>query len=374
MPALFQPLPLRGLQISNRVVVSPMCQYSAVDGTAQLWHTVHYGQLAMASAGMLMLEATAVEAAGRITPSCLGLYSDANEAALARVLRDIRDINPSAVVPVCIQLGHAGRKASSFEPWNGGQQVPLDAGGWDTVAPSAIPHLDGETSPVALTTADLKTLTQTFVTAVERSEKLGIDAIELHAAHGYLLHQFLSPVSNQRTDEYGGSLENRMRYPLELFAAMRDAWPADKPLGVRISASDWDANSSWDIAESVEFCKQLEAAGCDWIDASSGGVSKDQKIALKPGYQVHFAEAIRKAISIPVMAVGLITEATQAEDIVKNNQADMVALARAFLYNPRWVWHAAAELGATVVAPQQYWRSSPPSVGRVFGDTKIGMR
>ncbi len=374
MSALFQPLPLRGLQINNRVVVSPMCQYSALDGTAQSWHSVHYGQLALASAGLLMLEATAVEAAGRITPSCLGLYNDENEAAIARLLKGIRELNPSTIVPVCIQLGHAGRKASSFEPWNGGQQVPMNAGGWDTVAPSSIPHLDGETHPVALTMDDLNALSQTFVKAVERSDRLGIEAIELHAAHGYLLHQFLSPVSNQRNDEFGGSLENRMRYPLALFAAMRAAWPNDKPMGVRISASDWDSNSSWDITESTEFAKRLETAGCDWIDVSSGGVSKDQKIELKPGYQTHFAEAIKKSVSMPVMAVGLITDATQAEAIIQNNQADMVALARAFLYNPRWVWHAAAELGATVVAPQQYWRCSPPEVGRVFGDTKIGMR
>lgn len=374
MSALFQPLALRGLQISNRVIVSPMCQYSAIDGTAQPWHTVHYGQLALASAGMLMLEATAVEDIGRITPSCLGLYSDENEAALKDVLQVVKEINPLTKVPVCIQLGHAGRKASSFEPWNSGQQVPLDTGGWNTVAPDAIPHLDGEHAPIALDKDALKQLTQTFITAVERSEKLAIDAIELHAAHGYLLHQFLSPVSNQRTDEYGGSLENRMRYPLELFNAMRNAWPENKPMGVRISASDWDAQSSWDIEESIELCKQLEKAGCDWIDVSSGGVSQHQKIDLKPGYQTHFSEAIKKTISIPVMAVGLITEAQQADAIVQNDQADMVALARALLYNPRWVWHAAAELGATVDAPQQYWRSSPQSAGRVFGDTKIGQR
>jgi len=351
-----------------------MCQYSSINGSARPWHTVHYGQLALASAGMLILEATAVEAIGRITPGCLGLYNDENETALKHIMQTIRGINPLTTVPVCMQLGHAGRKASSYEPWNGGQLVPAADGGWDTVAPSAVPHLEGETAPIALDKDALSRLTDTFITAVKRSHALGIDAIELHAAHGYLLHQFLSPVSNRRDDEYGGSLENRMRYPLELFSAMRDAWPTEKPMGIRISASDWDSNSSWGINESIEFCKQLELAGCDWIDVSSGGVSQHQKIELKPAYQAHFAEAIKKSVSLPIMTVGLITEAQQAENIIQSGQADMVALARAFLYNPRWVWHAAAELGATVNAPQQYWRSSPQSAGRVFGDTQTGQR
>lgn len=374
MPALFQPLTIRQLTLTNRVVVSPMCQYSAVNGTAQTWHTVHYGQLALASAGLLMLEATAVDAIGRITPSCLGLYNDENEAAIDNALRGIRGLNPAGHVPVCIQLAHAGRKASSYEPWNGGQLVSQEAGGWQTVGPSALPHLAQETPPTALDQQALDALTQSFLLALERSDRLGIDAVEVHAAHGYLLHQFLSPVSNNRTDEYGGTLENRMRYPLQLFTAMRNAWPDHKPMGVRISASDWDQASSWDINESCEFAKRLEAAGCDWIDVSSGGVSSNQKIELKPGYQTHFAADIKKHLDIPVMAVGLITQAQQAESIISEGQADMVALARAFLYNPRWVWHAAAELGASVTAPSQYWRCSPQSAGRVFGDTKIGMR
>ena len=351
-----------------------MCQYSAVNGTAQHWHTVHYGQLALASAGMLIMEATAVEAIGRITPSCLGLYSDENEAAIADLLQGLRSLNPSVTVPVCLQLAHAGRKASSYEPWNGGQLVPQHDGGWQTVAPSAVPHLENEIPPTALDQQALDALTESFLRALRRADKLGFDAIELHAAHGYLLHQFLSPVSNTRTDAYGGTLENRMRYPLELFTALRSAWPDHKPLGVRISASDWDEQSSWDITEAIEFCKKLQALGCDWIDVSSGGVSRHQKIALKPGYQTHFASAIKGSVDIPVMAVGLITEAQQAESIIADGQADMVALARAFLYNPRWVWHAAAELGAATHAPSQYWRCSPQSAGRIFGDTKIGMR
>jgi len=298
---------------------------------------------------------------GRITPGCLGLYSDENESALAEVIKHCRSLNPHQYLPIAIQLGHAGRKGSSYEPWNGGQQVPLDKGGWEAVAPSAVTHLEGELAPRE-------------ITAVQRSERLGIDAIEMHAAHGYLLHEFLSPVANHRSDEYGGSLENRMRYPLEVFAAMRAAWPEDKPLGVRLSASDWDSQSSWDINESIEFSIALAALGADWIDVSSGGASRNQKITLKPGYQVHFAEAIKKAVDIPVMAVGLITEAQQAEDIIGNGQADMVALARGLLYNPRWVWHAAAQLGATVSAPPQYWRSAPHGTNDLYGEISGGQR
>lgn len=374
MSVLFQPISLRKLTLPNRVVVSPMCQYSAIDGSAQPWHNIHLGQLAMASAGLLMIEATGVEDIGRITPGCLGLYSDENEAALKQTIGHCRSLIPDKHLPIAIQLGHAGRKASSYEPWNGGQQIPLESGGWTAVAPSAVAHQDGELAPRALSRDGLKALTGRFVDAVHRSERLGIDAIEVHAAHGYLLHQFLSPVANQRSDEYGGSLENRMRYPLEVFDAMRAAWPDDKPMGIRISASDWDSDSSWDIDEAIEFCKVLAEQNIDWIDVSSGGVSSNQQIKLKPGYQVHFAQAIKQAVDVPIMAVGLITEAQQAQDIIQNGQADMVALARGFLYNPRWVWHAAAELGATVNAPRQYWRSAPHGVKDLYGETKTGQR
>jgi len=328
----------------------------------------------MASAGMLILEATAIEDIGRITPSCLGLYNDDNEAALSALLTKLHDIVPGNSTPVCIQLGHAGRKASSYEPWNTGAQISLNEGGWEAIAPSALAHHKDELPPRELSIAALESTKQKFLTAVMRSDKLGIDAIELHAAHGYLLHQFLSPIANQRTDHYGGTLENRMRFPLELFAAMRKVWPGHKPMGLRLSASDWDSKSSWDIDEAIVFSKALEELGCDWIDVSSAGVSRNQKISLKPGYQVHFAAAIKQAIDIPVMAVGLITEPAQAEEILQQGSADMIALARALLYNPRWVWHAAAQLGASVTAPQQYWRSTPSDVGRLFGDTKIGQR
>jgi NADPH2 dehydrogenase len=351
-----------------------MCQYSAVDGNAQPWHDVHCGQLALASAGMLVIEATAVEAIGRITPGCLGVYSDDNTERLTALVKRLRDLNPQATLPLCIQLGHAGRKASSHVPWNTGLQIPMDAGGWEAVAPSAVPHRANEQPPRALTLSELQTLKSAFVAACRRADLAGFDAIELHCAHGYLLHQFLSPLANRRDDEYGGSLENRLRFPLEVFAAMRDAWPADKPLGVRVSATDWDADSSWDLAECTEFCQALSRAGCDWIDVSGGGVSANQKIELKPGYQVSFAEEIRRQTELPVIAVGLITEAQQAEQILADGQADMVALARGFLYNPRWVWHAAAELGGSVTAPPQYWRSTPATAGRVFGDVKVGQR
>jgi 2,4-dienoyl-CoA reductase-like NADH-dependent reductase (Old Yellow Enzyme family) len=374
MSKLFEPLALRSLTLLNRVIVSPMCQYSAVDGTVQPWHTVHLGQLAMASAGMLIIEATGVEDIGRITPGCVGLYSDENEAALSALVINLRELNPVKNSPLCVQLSHAGRKSSSYEPWNTGAQIPLKEGGWEAVAPSALAQKDGELPPHALSVSELESTKQKFVTAVKRSERIGFDAIEVHCAHGYLLHQFLSPIANQRSDQYGGSLENRMRYPLEVFAAMRAAWPEHLPLGLRLSASDWDSASSWDIDEALVFSKALQEIGCDWIDVSSGGVSQNQKIELKPGYQVHFAQAIKAAVDMPVMAVGLIDDPHQAESIIADEQADMIALARGFLYNPRWVWHAAAQLGATVSAPPQYWRCSPAKAGSLFGDTRVGQR
>ena len=374
MSQLFTPIDLRELRLANRVMVSPMCEYSAVDGVAQPWHTVHLGQLALASAGMLMLEATAVEPDGRITPGCLGLWDDATEAALAGVVGTLRGLNPRAHVPLALQLGHAGRKGSSRRPWDGGQQIPVAEGGWRTVAPSAVPHLDDEESPAELDEAGMAALIERFVDTTTRAARLGFDAVELHAAHGYLLHQFLSPVANRREDAYGGSLENRMRFPLEVLAAVRAAWPDDRPLGVRLSATDWDAASRWAIEESTAFAVACEKNGADFIDVSSGGVSARQEIRLEPGYQVPFAEAIKREVSVPVVAVGLITEPAQAEAIVANGQADMVALARALLWNPRWVWHAAAELGGTVSAPVQYWRSEPRDARGVLGETSTGQR
>lgn len=374
MPRLFEPLTLAGLTLPNRIVVSPMCQYSAIDGIAQAWHTVHLGQFAMADPGLILLEATAVEAIGRITPGCLGLYDDATEAALARLLSDLRRLNANVRTPIGLQIGHAGRKGSSRIPWEGGMQIPVADGGWTCVAPSARSHLDGEEKPHALTETELKALIDRYVATTKRAARIGFDAIELHAAHGYLLHQFLSPVANGRDDQWGGSLENRMRFPLAVLAAVREAWPAGRPLGIRISATDWDAASSWTLDEARVFAGRCEALGVDWIDVSSGGASSAQKIRTGPGYQVPFAQAVKAGVKTAVMAVGSITEPVQAEQILLNDQADLIAIARAFLYNPRWVWHAARELGATVSVPCPYWRSEPANARGLYGQTRIGMR
>jgi NADPH2 dehydrogenase len=367
---LFQPLDLRGLTIPNRVMVSPMCQYSAVDGNANDWHQYHITNLANSGAGLVCIEATHVEAIGRITPGCLGLYSDENEAALERVVHSVRRHSKSALA---IQIAHAGRKGSSAEPWNGGMLLPIGERGWQTVAPSPLPQLPGERLPAQLDEDAIHRIVRLFADSARRADRIGFDAMELHGAHGYLIHQFLSPVANQRTDRYGGSLENRMRFGLEVFDAVRAVWPERKPLGMRVSATDW-VDGGLDIEQSVAFAQALKARGCDWIDVSTAGVAHDQKIPIGPGYQVPFAKAIRAATGITTMAVGMITDPKQAEAIVANGDADMVALARGILYDPRWVWHAAAALGGTVQAVEQYWRCPPREAGRIFGDTKIGMR
>jgi 2,4-dienoyl-CoA reductase-like NADH-dependent reductase (Old Yellow Enzyme family) len=370
MSALFSPIQLRNLALPNRIMIAPMCQYSAQSGEANDWHFVHIGSLALSGAAIFCIEATGVEAIGRITPGCLGLWNDATEAALRPILASVRK---HSKIAVAMQLAHAGRKASSHVPWDGGQLIPLSEGGWQPVAPSAVPHKEGEAPPLALDDAGLARVREAFVAATKRADRLGIDAIELHSAHGYLLHQFLSPIANRRTDRYGGDLQNRMRFPLEVFAAVRAAFPSDKPVGVKISATDW-VEGGWDLPQSIEFAKALKARGVDWIDVSSGGVSPLQKIPLSPGYQVPFAQAIKEATSVTTMAVGLITEAKHAEEIVTSGQADMVALARAMLYDPRWGWHAAAELGGHVEAPPQYWRSQPSTQKALFGATTFGTR
>jgi 2,4-dienoyl-CoA reductase-like NADH-dependent reductase (Old Yellow Enzyme family) len=348
-----------------------MCQYSAHDGQAGDWHLAHLSQLAMSGAGMLVIEATAVEPAGRITAGCLGLWDDATEQALDRVLKAVRALAPP--LPLALQLGHAGRKGSSGRPWEGGQLVPPQRGGWQAVGPSATPHIESEAAPLALTESGLSALKTRFVQATRRAHRLGLQAIEVHAAHGYLLHQFLSPIANRRTDRWGGSLENRMRYPLEIFEAMRTEWPDDKPMGVRVSATDW-VEGGWDLEQTVRFARELARRGCDWIDASSGGISPLQKIPLAPGYQVPFAERLRAETGLPVIAVGLITEPAQAEAILAQGQADLVALGRGMLWNPRWPWHAAAALGASVNVPRQYWRSQPREFKDVFGAISFGQR
>jgi NADPH2 dehydrogenase len=374
MTHLFEPLCLGELELANRIIVSPMCQYSARGGSAAEWHKVHLGGLAIGGASLLFVEATAVSAIGRITPVCLGLYNDANETALAEVVRTVRSLAP---IRLGIQLAHAGRKGSSAAPWDGGALLAPDEGGWTTLAPSALPHAEHERAPLTMSPTDLVACRDEFVRAAGRAVSLGFDAIELHSAHGYLLHQFLSPVSNRRTDDYGGSRDNRMRFPLEVFAAVRAAVPARIPVGVRISATDWleyTGAPSWTLEDALVMAGQLRERGCAFIDVSSAGISPLQKIAVGPGYQVPFAAAIRRAVGMPTIAVGMITAARQAEEIIESGAADAVALARAMLYDPHWAWRAAAELGGVVAGPHQYWRSLPSGTGRIFGDIRIGMR
>jgi 2,4-dienoyl-CoA reductase-like NADH-dependent reductase (Old Yellow Enzyme family) len=370
MSALFSPIQLRGLKLPNRIMVAPMCQYSAENGEANDWHFTHINMLSLSGAAMFCIEATHVEAIGRITPGCLGLWNDATEAALKPIIASVRKHSKTAVA---MQLAHAGRKGSSHVPWDGGQQIPLGDGGWQTEGPSTVPHKEGELAPLAFDTLGLKRVRDAFVAAAKRAERLGLDALELHSAHGYLLHQFLSPIANKRTDQYGGSLQNRMRYPLEVFDAIREVFPAHKPVGIKVSATDW-VEGGWDLAQTIEYAKELKKRGLDWIDVSSGGVSPLQKIPLAPGYQVPSAQAVKEATGVTTMAVGLITEAKQAEEIVASGKADMVALARGMLYDPRWGWHAAAELGGQVEAPPQYWRSQPSTQKALFGATSFGTR
>ena len=370
MSALFSPIRLRDLALANRIMVAPMCQYSAEGGKANDWHFTHINNLALSGAAMFCMEATHVEAIGRITPGCLGLWNDATESALRPVLASVRR---HSTIAIAIQLAHAGRKGSSHKPWEGGQQIPLAEGGWQTVGPSEVAHKDGELKPLALDIMGLKRVREAFVESARRASRLGIDAIELHCAHGYLLHQFLSPISNKRTDKYGGSLQNRMRYPLEVFDAVRAVFPSKKPVGIKVSATDW-VEGGWDLEQTIELAKELKKRGVDWIDASSGGASPLQKIPLSPGYQVPLAQGIKEATGLTTIAVGLITEPKQAEEIVSSGKADMVALARGMLYDPRWGWHAAAELGGQVSAPPQYWRSQPSTQKELFGKTTFGAR
>jgi 2,4-dienoyl-CoA reductase-like NADH-dependent reductase (Old Yellow Enzyme family) len=365
MTQLFTPLTLRGLTLPNRIMIAPMCQYSAEHGAATSWHLMHLGTLAVSGAGLLCIEATAVESDGRITPGCLGLWDDRTEAALVPVMDAIRKYSKIAVA---MQLAHAGRKASSRVPWEGGQQISVSDGGWLAHAPSAVPYKAGEAAPLALDAAGLDRVRQAFVDAARRANRLGMDAIEIHGAHGYLIHEFLSPLANQRTDQYGGSLENRMRFPLELFEAVRAAFPADKPVGVKVSATDWVAGG-WDLEQTIALVRQLQQRGVDWIDVSSAGLSPLQKITVGPGYQVPFAQAIKQATGVTTVAIGLITEAQLAQEILASGKADMIGLARGMLYDPRWPWHAAAQLGASVQAPPQYWRSQPGNLKGLFGAT-----
>jgi 2,4-dienoyl-CoA reductase-like NADH-dependent reductase (Old Yellow Enzyme family) len=370
MSALFAPWTIGPLPLANRIVVAPMCQYSAEDGNATDWHMVHLGHLALSGAGLLITEAAAVLPEGRISPADLGLWSEANERALEPVLRAIRRHSP---IHLGIQLAHAGRKASSRVPWEGGQLIAAEQPeGWQPVAPSPLPLSAAEPAPLELDAAGLRRVVDGFAQAAQRAARLGFDLIEIHGAHGYLLHEFLSPLSNRRGDAYGGSLENRLRLPLEVFDAVRAAAPG-LAVGIRVSATDW-IEGGWDLEQTVAFARALQQRCCDYIHVSSGGLSREQKISVHANYQVPFAARVKEAVDLPTIAVGMITEPEQAEAIVATGQADAVALARAMLYDPRWPWHAAAKLGAKVQAPKQYWRSQPRGFKDLFGETVMGQR
>jgi 2,4-dienoyl-CoA reductase-like NADH-dependent reductase (Old Yellow Enzyme family) len=355
MSQLFSPIRLGGQDFPNRIVISPMCQYSAIHGDANDWHLVHLGSLAMSGAGLLVLEATAVEEIGRITHGDLGLYNDENEAALHRVLGFCRKHGSARLG---IQIAHAGRKASAQVPWEGGRALAADADPWETISASAIPFAEGWHTPREATSEDIDRMVAAFAATAQRAVRLGFEAVELHAAHGYLLHQFLSPVSNRRTDEYGGSLENRMRFPLRAFEAVKAVCPPEVALGARITGSDW-IEGGIDVEEAVAFASELKRRGCHYVDVTSGGIALNAKIQIGPGYQVPFAAEVKRRVGIPVWSVGLIVTPEQAEEVVASGQADMVALARTVLDEPHWPWTAAQVLGAEVPRPPQYARAAP---------------
>lgn len=357
MSRLFSPLDLGPLRLSNRIVIAPMCQYSAEEGRATDWHAFHWPNLAQSGAGLAIIEATAVEPRGRISWADIGLWDDTTEAAFARALAATRRYS---MMPIGVQLAHAGRKASTHRPWeHHGAAIPPEAThGWQTVSASAVPYAETSVPPIALDGAGIDDIVAAFADSACRAVRLGLDLIEIHAAHGYLLHQFLSPLSNHRDDAYGGSLENRMRLLLRVFDAVKAAVPDTMALGLRISATDW-VEGGWDLAQSIALAKALDARGCHYIHVSSGGLHPAQRIAVAPGYQVPFAEAIKREVAMPVIAVGLITEPQQAEGILVQGRADAIGLARAILYDPRWPWHAAAALGAELAIAPQYLRSAP---------------
>jgi len=364
---LFSPLEVGKLKLANRIVIAPMCMYSAEDGCMTDWHQIHLGHLALSGAALLTIEATAVEAAGRISYADVGLWDDRTEAAMGRVLESVRRWSD---MPIAVQLAHAGRKASSDLPWKGGGQIrPDHPNGWQTWSSSNLPFQSTENAPLSLDRDGLKRVRDAFASAAARAGRLGLDAIQIHGAHGYLLHQFLSPLSNKREDEYGGSLENRMRFPLEVFDAVRENFPADRTVSIRVSGTDW-VEGGWDIEQTVEFARALEARGCDAIHVSSGGLDARQQIPVGPSYQVPLARAVKQATKMPVVAVGLITDFEQAEAIIGTGDADMIALARTILYDPRWPWHAAAHFGDSVKAPNQYLRSQPRQYRSLFQTAK----
>jgi len=367
-PQLFTPLQIGKRTLANRVTIAPMCQYSAISGSMTDWHLMHLGSLAISGASMLVIEMTGVTPQAHITPYCVGLYSDANEAAMKRVVDYVRGISP---ILLGVQLAHAGRKGSAHRAWQGHGPLQPNEGAWQTQAPSAVPLAAGWPEPQAMSKSDMHQLTQAFVLSAKRAARIGLDFIEIHSTHGYLLSEFLSPLSNKRKDEYGGSLENRMRFPLEVFRAVRAAFPADRFVGAKISGSDF-ADGGFTPDEAVVYARALKAEGCAYVTVSGGGVVLDAKIPVSPGYQVPFAERVKKETGIITGAVGLITDPQQAEAIIANGQADFISLARAMLFNPRWPQHAAVALGVELPYPPQYERAAPKTwrPGRTLG--KIG--
>ena len=349
---LFSPLKLREVTFRNRIFVSPMCQYSATDGVPNDWHLVHYGSRAVGGASLIIAEATAVCPEGRISPDDLGLWNDQQLISFEKITAFI---SSQGSVPG-IQLAHAGRKASISSPWKGGKLVQPGEGGWEVVAPSTIPFSDDYGMPHALTLAEIDEVICQFIEATHRAVKAGFKVIELHMAHGYLMHQFLSPLTNHREDEYGGSLENRMKLPLRVAREVRKALPDSLPLFVRISVTDW-AEGGWDLQQSVQLCKELSTIGVDLIDCSSGGQVPNAKIPLGPGYQVPFAAAIKSQAGILTGAVGMITKAVQAEEILQNEEANVIILGREMLRDPYWPLHAAREFDVDMTWPQQYLRA-----------------
>ncbi len=351
MTRLFQPFTLRDVTLRNRIGVSPMCQYSCVDGFADDWHLVHLGSRAVGGAGLVILEASAVEARGRISPEDLGIWQDAHVEPLARIVSFVQAQGAVAG----IQIAHAGRKASTARPWEGGKPRSDEQGGWTPIGPSPLPFGSGYRVPIEASLADLADIRQAFCAAAVRAHQAGFRWLELHAAHGYLLHSFLSPISNQRTDAYGGSFDNRIRLLLETARDVRAVWPSALPLAVRLSCTDW-VSGGWTAEESVELASHLKREGVDLIDCSSGGSSSQAKVPVAPGYQVEFAAAIRRGAELPTAAVGLITEPAQADAIVREGSADLVLIARASLYDPYWPLHAARALGEAPAVPPQYLR------------------
>jgi 2,4-dienoyl-CoA reductase-like NADH-dependent reductase (Old Yellow Enzyme family) len=353
MAKLFERIQIKSIELKNRIVVSPMCEYSSVDGFSNDWHLVHLGSRAVGGAGLVIAEATAVSPEGRITPDDLGIWKDEHIAGLKRITAFIESQGSVAG----IQLAHAGRKASNSSPWKGGRMLPLEEG-WETVAPDTIPFRDDERKPIALDKGGIEKVVKDFREATKRAVQAGFKVVEIHAAHGYLLHEFFSPLSNQRKDEYGGTFENRIRILLEVVEAVQEVWPADLPLFVRLSASDW-TEGGWTLEESVELAAMLKTSGVDLIDCSSGGNVPRAKIAVGPGYQVPFAERIKSETGILTGAVGMITTPQQAEEIVASGKADVVVIAREFLRDPYFALHAAHALGVQVAWPVQYDRAKP---------------